>query len=82
MLRQHPGLPDLSRGQGGHGEPWPQLLRGCGPGSRLLGGRGCRVTGLDPSASMIAQARELDVDEGVEVEYVQASAENSGSLHI
>lgn len=37
--------------------------------------RGCRVTGLDPQAALLEQARALDAETGVTIEYRQGRAE-------
>ena len=51
---------------------------GTGTLARGFAARGCRVTGLDPSPDLMAQARELDRQSGVQISYVQAYAENTG----
>jgi SAM-dependent methyltransferase len=65
-------------GVGVAGQRLLDLGTGTGTLARGFAQRGCRVTGLDPSASMLEQARELDREEGVRVAYVQASAEETG----
>ncbi|MFP6743870.1 MAG: class I SAM-dependent methyltransferase [Alphaproteobacteria bacterium] len=40
--------------------------------------RGCTVTGLDPSDNLIAEARRLDGVAGVQINYVTATAEDTG----
>ena len=65
----------------GVGVPGQALLdvgTGTGTLARGFALRGCRVTGLDPSAELIAQARELDGQAGVDVKYVQGYAEKTG----
>lgn len=49
---------------------------GCGTGRHAveLAGRGYRVTGVDISSGMLAEARRRAAEEGVEVEWVQADA--------
>ena len=54
------------------------LGTGTGTLARGFALRGCRVTGIDPSAEMLEQARELDQHAGVEVEYRIAKAEATG----
>lgn len=54
------------------------LGTGTGTLARGFALRGCRVTGIDPSAEMLEQARELDQHAGVEVEYRIAKAETTG----
>lgn len=51
---------------------------GTGLLARALAQRGCRVTGLDPNAALLDQARRLDQAAGVAIDYVQASAEATG----
>lgn len=65
----------------GIGAPGQRLLdigTGTGLVARELARRGCAVTGLDRSAELVAQARQLDVEAGVAIEYVQAPAEATG----
>jgi SAM-dependent methyltransferase len=65
----------------GCGLPGQRVLDlGTGTGllARALAQRGCVVTGLDPSAALLAQARRLDAAAGVVVHYVQATAEATG----
>jgi SAM-dependent methyltransferase len=65
-------------GVGVAGQRLLDLGTGTGTLARGFAQRGCRVTGLDPSASMLEQARELAAEEGLGVEYVHASAEATG----
>ncbi|MDB5799862.1 MAG: SAM-dependent methyltransferase [Rhodocyclales bacterium] len=53
---------------------------GTGTGSLARGfaRRGCHVTGLDPASDLTTQALELDREAGVRVEYLTASAEDTG----
>lgn len=53
---------------------------GCGTGSLARGfaRRGLRVTGLDVSAELIAAARALDREAGVEIRYIEGAAEATG----
>jgi SAM-dependent methyltransferase len=63
------------------GLPGQRLLdvgTGTGTLARGFARRGCAVTGLDPSESMLAQARELSAEEGVSVAYVTGTAEATG----
>jgi SAM-dependent methyltransferase len=53
------------------------LGTGTGTVARGLALRGCEVTGLDPSAPMLAQAAELDQAAGVKVKQVRARVENA-----
>lgn len=54
------------------------LGTGTGSLARLFAGNGAVVTGLDPAAALLEQARELDRAAGVEVEYLVAKAERTG----
>lgn len=54
------------------------LGTGVGTVARGLARRGCRVTGVDISPALLAQARHLDQNAGVAVAYVVASAEATG----
>lgn len=60
------------------GERVLDLGTGTGTIARGLAKRGGVVTGLDPSALMLEQAKALDRDAGVSVRYVQARAEHTG----
>jgi SAM-dependent methyltransferase len=53
---------------------------GTGTGSlgRLFAERGCLVSGVDISTALIDQARRLDREAGVEVDYINAPAEATG----
>jgi SAM-dependent methyltransferase len=65
-------------GVGVSGHRLLDLGTGTGTLARGFARHGCHVTGLDPSAALLAQARELDREDGVQVEYVQGYAENTG----
>lgn len=54
------------------------LGTGTGSVARGLALRGCAVTGLDRSPDLMAQARQLDREAGVEIRYVNAAAEDTG----
>ena len=54
------------------------LGTGTGTLARGFAQRGCRVTALDPAAAMLAQAKQIDLEEGVQVDYLKAPAEDSG----
>jgi len=54
------------------------LGTGTGSLARGLAGLGCRVTGLDPSADMLAAARRIADEEGLEIRFVQGKAEATG----
>lgn len=54
------------------------LGTGTGALARGLARRGCLVTGVDPSEALIDQARALDREAKVSVEYLVAKAERTG----
>ena len=54
------------------------LATGTGTLARGFAKRGGIVTGLDIAPEMMAQAKALDAEAGVSVEYVQAKAEATG----
>lgn len=54
------------------------LGTGTGSLARLFAEAGARVTGIDPAAPLLDQARELDRAAGVEVTYEVATAEATG----
>jgi SAM-dependent methyltransferase len=51
------------------------LGTGTGTLARGLALRGCDVTGLDPSADLLAEARRIDEEAGIAVHYVEGRAE-------
>jgi SAM-dependent methyltransferase len=65
-------------GAGAPGQSIVDLGTGTGTLARGFALRGCNVTGLDPDARMLAQAKDLDQRAGVRVTYVQATAEATG----
>ena len=67
-----------SYGIGTSGQRIVDLGTGTGTLARGLARRGCEVIGIDPAAAMLAQARCLDREAGVTVEYRQARAEDTG----
>lgn len=81
--RHRAGFPDAlfgrlsSFGIGSEGQRVLDVGTGTGTLARGFARRGCRVTGLDRSAELMAQARNLDVAAGVDVAYVVASAEDT-----
>jgi ubiquinone/menaquinone biosynthesis C-methylase UbiE len=73
----------------GIGRPGQELVDlGTGTGSLARGfaRRGCRVIGIDPDSRLLAQARKLDAEAGVEVDYRIGRAEEtslaSGSVDV
>ena len=54
------------------------LGTGTGTLTRGFATRGCQVTGLDPSAQLLAQAGRLAGDELLEIRWTEASAEQTG----
>jgi SAM-dependent methyltransferase len=54
------------------------LGTGTGSLARLFARAGARVTGVDPAAPLLEQARRLDAEAGVSVEYRVATAEETG----
>lgn len=58
--------------------PVVDLGSGTGLFARALAARGCRVTGVDRSAEMIEIAKDLDREASAAIEYVNATAEDTG----
>ena len=54
------------------------LGTGTGSLARLFARRGCVVTGVDIARPLLEEARRLDTEAGVEIEYVEAPAEATG----
>ena len=67
-----------SYGVGTPGQRIVDLGTGTGTLARGLARRGCEVVGIDPAAAMLAQARCLDREAQVTIEYRQARAEDTG----
>jgi SAM-dependent methyltransferase len=65
-------------GIGLNGQRVADLGTGTGVLARGFARRGCVVTGLDPAAAMLDEARQLDDKAGVRVNYLVASAEDTG----
>jgi len=64
----------------GIGRPGQEIVDlGTGTGSLARGFalRGCRVIGIDPDSRLLAQARELDAEAGVEIDYRIGRAEET-----
>jgi SAM-dependent methyltransferase len=59
------------------GQEIVDLGTGTGSLARGFALRGCRVIGIDPDARLLAQARELDSEAGVEVDYREGRAEDT-----
>ncbi len=78
------GFPDtffdrvLEDGYVKSGQSLLDLGTGTGTVARGFALRGCEVTGLDPSAELIAEAELLDAGQGVAIRYVRAKAEATG----
>ena len=54
------------------------LGAGTGVLTRMLQEHGAEVTGVEPSAELIREARHVDADFGVEIDYVNRYAEDTG----
>jgi len=82
--RHRAGFPDslfdrlAGHGIGVAGQRVVDLGTGTGTLARGFARRGCRAIGIDPSEALLGQARELDAEAGVEVEYRVARAEDTG----
>jgi SAM-dependent methyltransferase len=78
------GFPDsfferlAERGIGLSGQRVVDLGTGTGALARGFARRGCKVIGIDPSEMLTEQARQLDQQAGVSVEYHVAHAEDIG----
>jgi SAM-dependent methyltransferase len=59
------------------GQKIVDLGTGTGSLARGFARRGCRVIGIDPDVRLLAQARELDAEAGVEIDYRQGRAEDT-----
>lgn len=65
-------------GAGRAGQRVLDLGTGTGTLARGFALRGCQVTGIDPAEELLVQARELDREAGVSVDYRVARAEDTG----
>ncbi|MFN0096643.1 MAG: class I SAM-dependent methyltransferase [Dehalococcoidia bacterium] len=65
-------------GIGIRGQRVLDLGTGTGTVARSLALRGSEVTGLDPSAEMMGQAKAMDAAAGIAVRYIQGKAEATG----
>jgi SAM-dependent methyltransferase len=65
-------------GIGRRGQRVLDLGTGTGALARGFARAGCAVTGLDPSAALLDQARRLDVQAQMSIEYVVGHAEETG----
>ena len=54
------------------------LGTGTGTVARGLARRGCTLTAIDPSLALMEQAKMLDAEIGVQIDYLEASAEQTG----
>ena len=78
------GFPDsffdrlAARGVGWPGQVIVDLGTGTGTLARGFAQRGCAVIAIDPAEAMLEQARHLDKDVDVRVDYRVATAENTG----
>ena len=66
-----------ARGIGVAGQRVVDLGTGTGTLARGFARRGCEVTGIDPAAAMLEQARALDEGAGVRSEYRAGRAERT-----
>src|SRR5215813_9232692 len=72
-------FPRLGRvGIGVHGQVVVDLGTGTGTLARGFARRGCHVIGIDPAGAMLAEAQQLDAEVGVAIEYLEATAEETG----
>ncbi len=82
--RHRAGFPDrffdrlFADGTVADGRAVVDLGTGTGTVARGLARRGCRVTGVDRAAALMAEAARLDYEAGVSITYVEASAEATG----
>jgi SAM-dependent methyltransferase len=67
-----------ARGIARRGARVADLGTGTGSLARLFAQHGCDVTAVDVAATLLEQARRLDRDAGVEIDYRQARAEETG----
>ncbi len=63
---------------GAPGQTVVDLGTGTGTLARGFAQRGCRVVGIDPSESLLAQARQLSEQQGLDVDYRVGIAEATG----
>jgi SAM-dependent methyltransferase len=83
-VRYRVGFPDelysrlLARGVGERGQRVLDLGTGTGTLARGFASRGCEVVGLDVAEALVSEARKLDGDAGVRIDYVVAPAEKTG----
>ncbi|MEC5384807.1 class I SAM-dependent methyltransferase [Uliginosibacterium sp. H3] len=81
--RHRAGFPDslftrlAVHGVGIAGQRLLDIGTGTGSLARGFARRGCQVTGLDPSTNLTAQARELDGEAGVNIDYVTSRIEDN-----
>lgn len=65
-------------GVGKEGQRVLDLGTGTGTLARGFAKKGCRVTGLDPSKALIAEAQKLDEKAKISIHYINAAAEDTG----
>ncbi len=82
--RHRRGFPDslferlAAHGVGRPGQQLVDLGTGTGTLARGFARGGCRVTGIDPAGALLEEARRLDAEAGVSVEYREGTAERTG----
>src|SRR5262249_27836796 len=67
-----------AKGIGIDGQHVVDFGTGTGSLARGFARQGCRVTAIDPSAPLLEQARLLDAESGLSVDYRVARAEETG----
>jgi SAM-dependent methyltransferase len=82
-VRYRTGFPERmyqylsERGIGARGQRLLDLGTGTGTMAREFARRGCEVIGLDPSEELIAEARRIDADSDLRIDYVVGTAERT-----
>jgi SAM-dependent methyltransferase len=66
-----------ARGIGVRGQRVLDIGTGTGTMAREFARRGCEVVGLDPSEELIAEARRIDAEQDLRIEYVIGTAERT-----